>query len=345
MNDVNDGSSRQSDNQSNTQTSTESQKKPHQRSYKKNYKKSLRLKERTGAVVDTPNILVEAALSKMRLAYDVQRAHALLLWPDVVGTTLQRLTRAYKVEHGTLIVRAKDSLISHNLGMQRKDFLERLNAKLEEPLTDIRFIIGSVESPNQHTQNKPTTLPEPDETYTEQLMQKLPDHFSEEWRETAYTMAQTMSRVQQHRRERGWQTCIICEQFTPKSEQPCIDCQRNLEDPWVKKASQKLARQPERFADITSMLNASGRCVARHLALQKLEEQMQSLVLECIRSSEEGQYFPMLRAAATLYLSLKLHLPRHELHQEHCHELPEHAAQVLQTMSRQLEYKGNLLQP
>ena len=80
-----------------------------------------------------------ATLGAARIAKGVQRARAILAWPQAVGPEIARLTRPRSQQGGTLFVEVRDSATAHHLTMQRHHFLKSLNALLgEKEMAEIR---------------------------------------------------------------------------------------------------------------------------------------------------------------------------------------------------------------
>ena len=73
---------------------------------------------RAGGPLDL-SVLIGATLGKSRLGSGVQRARALLLWPQAVGPEIARLTRPRSQQGGTLYIEARDSTVSSVSPRQR----------------------------------------------------------------------------------------------------------------------------------------------------------------------------------------------------------------------------------
>ncbi|MEB3337240.1 MAG: DciA family protein [Leptolyngbyaceae bacterium] len=60
-------------------------------------------------------------------------------WPEVVGLAVTAQTRPISIQRGVLSVATSSSAWAQNLMFERQRLLEKLNTRLEKPLTDIRF--------------------------------------------------------------------------------------------------------------------------------------------------------------------------------------------------------------
>ncbi len=266
--------------------------------------------------------LMGATLGTARIAKGVGRARAILAWPGAVGPEIARITRPRSQQGGVLFVEVRDSATAHHLTMQRHHFLKALNAALSDaPLSEIRFSVGSVRVPAQAP--SPAPLPAPDRERARELVQEV----GEELRPAALRAAEAITRSRKWREAQGWRPCPVCGEAS--REQPCRACALTLDDPIVRRVSRTLLRHPEHLLDLPDMLGDSGANAARHLALQRLEEQLELLALECVRSGQDGGYREFLAQQAAVYLALKLRRPRVALKPSDHALLPGGARKVL----------------
>ncbi len=101
------------------------------------------MNRRTGSTHSMRGLLGET-LARRGLKVGVNRARSVLLWPQVVGPELARLTRARNQHGTTLFVEARDSAQAHHLSMQRHHVLARLQQALgDESVTELRFVVGT----------------------------------------------------------------------------------------------------------------------------------------------------------------------------------------------------------
>ncbi|WP_034385052.1 DUF721 domain-containing protein [Deinococcus sp. YIM 77859] len=267
--------------------------------------------------------LLGGALGAARLARGVQRARALLAWPQAVGPEIARLTRPRTQHGGTLFVEVRDSATAHHLTLQRHHFLRRLNELLgEERVTEIRFSVGTVRAPAAAPRLAP--LPAPDRERARELVRNV----NGDLRDVALRAAEAITRARKWREAQGWRACPVCGEAS--REQPCRACQLTLEDPNVKRAARTLIRAPERLAVLPALLGDSGTNAARFIALGQLEEQLDLLALECVRSGGEEGYRAFLTQQAEVYLALWSRKPRSAVTRQDRTALPERVRQVLE---------------
>ena len=271
--------------------------------------------------------LMGATLGTAKLARGVQKAQALLLWPQAVGADIARITRPRSQQGSVLFVEVRDSATAHHLSMQRHHFLKALNALLDgPPLTELRFSVGQLRAAPDAPRAAP--LPAPDRARARKLVQDVQDP---ELRQVALRAAEAMTRARRWREEQGWRPCAVCGEPCQEATdgQPCRACTLTLADPNVKRAARGLLRLPERLPDLSGVLGDSGMEAARFLALEELAAQMDVLALECVRSCQGEGYLEFLKEQAAAFLSLTLRRPRMNLTRADRAALPERVRQVI----------------
>ncbi|ADV67812.1 DUF721 domain-containing protein [Deinococcus maricopensis] len=267
--------------------------------------------------------LLQQTLGKHRLARGVGRARAILAWPGVVGPELARLTRA-RSQHGpVLYVEARDHVLANFLTMQRMMFLERLQAALgDESVTELRFTVGTIH--HKPAAPPPEPLPAPDREAARRMASATQ---GSDLHRVTLKAAEAVTRARRWRERQGYRPCPICGEPTP--EHPCKACQVTLQNPVVRRAAHTLTRDPDRYPHLVTSLTESGADAARYLALGTLQEQLEVLALECVRSGGEAHYREFLAQQADTYLSLTLRKPRALLTPQDRRALPERVQHVL----------------
>lgn len=267
--------------------------------------------------------LMGATLGTARIAKGVQRARAILVWPQAVGPEIARLTRPRSQQGGTLFVEVRDSATAHHLTLQRHHFLKRLNEMLgDQKVQEIRFSVGQIRAPAPIPQVAP--LPAPDRARARELVREVEGDL----KGAALRAAEAITRARKWREEQGWRPCPVCGEAS--REQPCRACALTLEDPNVRRAARTLTRAPERLTTLPELLGDSGANAARFLALELLTGQLDLLALECVRSGGEAGYRAFLAQQAEVFLSLTQRRPRTALQRGDHAALPEQVRRVLE---------------
>ena len=84
---------------------------------------------------------IEEAIEGVGIKSALDQEAATTFWKNVVGEAVSLVTKAEKVESGTLVVRVDSSVWRQELHMQKKEIINKLNKKIgTKAIRDIRFI-------------------------------------------------------------------------------------------------------------------------------------------------------------------------------------------------------------
>ncbi len=84
---------------------------------------------------------IEEAIDGAGIKYALDQEKAVILWAVVVGDVVSGVTKAEKVESGTLVVRVETSVWRQELHMQKEEIIKKINKKIgTKAIRDIRFI-------------------------------------------------------------------------------------------------------------------------------------------------------------------------------------------------------------
>lgn len=257
---------------------------------------AARNSHRSGKTRDLREVM-GSTLSQYRLQQGMSRARSIILWPEVVGPDLARLTRARSQQGNTLFIEVRDSSMAHFLTMQRNIFLRILQEKLgDQSVTELRFSVGRL---HQYVPAPlPEVLPAPDRARAEVLAGAAPAALHE----VALRAAEAVTRARRWREQQGYGRCLVCREVS--KDQPCHACQLTLADPNVKRAAQRLVRDTSGLQRLPEVLGLSGTDAACFLALQDLAQQLDILALECVQAGNDDWYRAFLKEQATVYLKL-----------------------------------------
>jgi predicted nucleic acid-binding Zn ribbon protein len=90
--------------------------------------------------------LLAGVLEKHGVREQVRRMEVIDLWPEIVGSDLAKVTRARGVEDATLFVSVRSSAWLMELNMMKRDFLERVNERLDDaPFERVVFALAETE--------------------------------------------------------------------------------------------------------------------------------------------------------------------------------------------------------
>ena len=84
---------------------------------------------------------IEKAIEGAGIKPALNQESAVLLWGAAVGKVVSSVTKAEKVQSGTLVVRVDTPVWRQELHMQKKEIINKINKKIgTKAIGDIRFI-------------------------------------------------------------------------------------------------------------------------------------------------------------------------------------------------------------
>tara|TARA_Y100000748_G_scaffold301190_1_gene300993 strand:- start:679 stop:954 length:276 start_codon:yes stop_codon:yes gene_type:complete len=84
---------------------------------------------------------IEEAVNVVGIKSALDQESAVILWSAVVGKVISSVTKAERVESGTLIVRVETSVWRQELHMQKEEIINKINRKIgTRAIREIRFI-------------------------------------------------------------------------------------------------------------------------------------------------------------------------------------------------------------
>ena len=84
---------------------------------------------------------IKEAIDSAGIKSALNQEAAVTLWSIVVGKVVSSVTKAERVDSGTLIVRVESPVWRQELHMQKKEIINKINKKIgTKAIGDIRFI-------------------------------------------------------------------------------------------------------------------------------------------------------------------------------------------------------------
>ena len=84
---------------------------------------------------------IEEAIDGAGIKSALNQEAAVILWGAAVGKVVSSVTKAEKVQSGTLVVRVDTPVWRQELHMQKKEIINKINKKIgTKAIGDIRFI-------------------------------------------------------------------------------------------------------------------------------------------------------------------------------------------------------------
>ena len=84
---------------------------------------------------------IEEAIESTGLKSALSQEAAVVLWGSVVGEAVSSVTRAERVESGTLIVKVETAVWRQELHMQKEEIINKINKKIgTRAIREIRLV-------------------------------------------------------------------------------------------------------------------------------------------------------------------------------------------------------------
>ena len=84
---------------------------------------------------------IEEAIESAGIKSALSQEAAVVLWGSIVGEAVSSVTKAERVESGTLIVKVETAVWRQELHMQKEEIINKVNKKIgTRAIREIRFI-------------------------------------------------------------------------------------------------------------------------------------------------------------------------------------------------------------
>ena len=84
---------------------------------------------------------IEEAIESTGIKSALSQEAAVVLWGPIVGDAVSSVTKAERVESGTLIVKVETAVWRQELHMQKEEIINKINKKIgTRAIREIRFI-------------------------------------------------------------------------------------------------------------------------------------------------------------------------------------------------------------
>ena len=84
---------------------------------------------------------IEEAIDSAGIKSALSQEAAVVLWGSIVGEAVSSVTKAERVESGTLIVKVETAVWRQELHMQKEEIINKVNKKIgTRAIREIRFI-------------------------------------------------------------------------------------------------------------------------------------------------------------------------------------------------------------
>lgn len=100
--------------------------------------------------------VLDDTLRRLQLTEAADEARAVMLWPEIVGPQLARVSEPKTLHHGTLVVMVRSSAWNQELTFQKAAIVQKYRARMGKPfIRDLRFVVGKIGALNTQETHAP----------------------------------------------------------------------------------------------------------------------------------------------------------------------------------------------
>ncbi len=89
--------------------------------------------------------VLDDTLRRLQLTDAADEARAVMLWPEIVGPQLARISEPKTFHNGTLVVMVRSSSWNQELTFQKAGIVQKYRARMGKPFVrDLRFVVGKL---------------------------------------------------------------------------------------------------------------------------------------------------------------------------------------------------------
>lgn len=170
---------------------------------------------------------IRAFFERLGLRREFHEQEPLLLWPEVAGPQMSRLTEALRVRQGILYVETSNPVVAQQLSLMKDAYLRKLNDLLgEERIVDLRFRVGRPLRSAPHSGESPGGGPGEQLSLLErEKLMKLLDEVNDPKLRAAFERLMLASaKLNRARQAQGGRRCEICGVYHDGEGDICYYC-------------------------------------------------------------------------------------------------------------------------
>jgi hypothetical protein len=150
----------------------------------------------------------------------------LLLWPQVAGPQMSKLTQPLRVRQGVLYIEAANHTVAQQLSLLKEVYLKKLKALLSEPrIHDLRFRVGSSFPGARSSQHDPHEGEQLNLLEREQISHWLDELDDPKLKEIFESWIKVSIHRDRERARRGEKRCEICGIHHDGDGEICYYCE------------------------------------------------------------------------------------------------------------------------
>jgi hypothetical protein len=164
---------------------------------------------------------------RLGLRQEFYEQEPLLLWPEVAGPQMSRLTEPLRVRQGILYVETSNPVVAQQLSLMKDVYLRKLNDLLgEERILDLRFRVGRSLRPVPHPGESSAGRASEQLSLLERekLMQLLDEVNDSKLRAAFERLMLASAKLDRARQAQGGRRCEICGVYHDDEGDVCYYC-------------------------------------------------------------------------------------------------------------------------
>jgi hypothetical protein len=163
---------------------------------------------------------ITVLMKRQGLSDEFKEQLPLLLWPQIAGTQMTKLTEAVRVRQGILYLEATNHVVAQQLTLLKDAYIKKLNEALEDDvISDLRFRVAGKKQSTISPQLDDRSLLE-----IEKLDSILDEIEDDKLRASIESMMRFHLRINEQRKVEGGTICSTCGVYHDGEGQICYHC-------------------------------------------------------------------------------------------------------------------------
>ena len=176
---------------------------------------------------------IQEIFERLGLQREFHEQEPLLLWSEVAGPQMSKLTDPLRVRQGVLYVETANPVVAQQLSLLKDAYLRKLNRLLgEERILDLRFRVGGSMRPAQRGggSSGDASAEQLSLLDRERLVQLLDEVHDPELRASFERLILASAKLNRARQAQGGRRCAICGVYHDEGGDVCYYCRLEGQD-------------------------------------------------------------------------------------------------------------------
>ncbi|HSL85325.1 MAG TPA: DUF721 domain-containing protein [Bacteroidales bacterium] len=172
-------------------------------------------------------------MKSLKVHQQLKEIQVIALWADTVGSRLSGQTKATRMVRGRLYVMVNSSAWAHQLSFFRREYIQKINTKLGEPvIKDIFFQVGNIDNKaEEETRETDNEMAQQDIDLSESEIAEIQNTAAEidndELQKVFQNFMEKDFKMRRVKLEEGWHKCVICGTICPPDADFCWICHQD----------------------------------------------------------------------------------------------------------------------